>query len=113
MFDKLLYQKYRWLLTRYERSNPAIVVNTFSNYLRECEIYQFMDILEVLLALPEPTLIDVERFSKNFNVSVSVTGVPLINGEPVIDGDVRGTLYKLSAMAIKTILDNTDYYVRV
>lgn len=110
IWDRILYLMVRRAFNGLDYSDIA----AFTSNVPTSTLHTLIDTIEyVLYKYQDTTLSNVQDFGTVFSITRDSNNLPYINGQPLINGNVRVTLYKLAASAIKTIVANSILYTNI
>jgi hypothetical protein len=112
LWDRMLYLYFKKVSVCLDFNDIHVFTNQLTSTITN--INTLIDTIELILYKYQDTsLQNVQEFSNIFTITRDNSNNTFINGEKIIDGNVRMTLYKLSASAIKTLLTNSLFFTNI
>lgn len=110
IWDRIMYLMIRRASNGIDFSD----ITPFSVNVQTSTLQNLIDTIEyILYKYQDTTLANVQDFSTVFSITRDSNNNTYINGQMLVNGNVRVTLYKLSACAIKTIIANSILFTNI
>lgn len=110
IWDRILYLMVRRASNGLDYSD----ISAFTSNVSTQTLNTLIDTIEyVLYKNQDTTLANVQDFGTIFSITRDAMNNTYINGQQLINGNVRVTLYKLAASSIKTIIANSILYTNI
>lgn len=110
VWDRVLYLFIRHASINLDFSD----IHIFTNPTPTSTLNKLVDAIEYLLyKYRDTSLQNVQEFPSIFSITRDSNSNTYINGQLIVDGNVRVTLYKLSANALKTIIANSILFTNI
>ena len=112
LWDRMLFLFFKKASVCLDFNDIKLFTNQLTSTIQNCN--NLIDTIELILYKYQDTSIqNVQEFSDIFTITRDNSNNTFINGEKIIDNNVRMTLYKLSASSIKTIINNSLYFTNI
>lgn len=109
IWEKMIYLFFKKAAANLDFSDIRIFTNPVSSTTQRLQV--LIDTIELVINKYQDTSIqNVQEFPTVFTVTRDMMNDTYINGEKLVNGSVRQTLYKLSACAVKTISANSSLF---
>ena len=113
--SKTIWDRVLYLFIRHASYNLDFTdIHIFTNPINTQTLNRLIDSIEYLLyTYRDTSLQNVQDFPSIFSITRDSNSNTYINGQLVVDGNIRVTLYKLSASALKTIISNSILFTNI